>query len=233
MSDLTDENKTFLEEFESFFRDDNKPKEDKKNFLEEIQEAFFDVITKPLRDRPKSLNKFLKKNPDVKVSEIRICRKPVRKEISFLLNIISKGKVEKVKKKYNYDDIYHLYSILVLEDGRKFHFEKNEIVVIKQISNKQDLKHTDCVNRVVVSKNFKGLIEELESENKKLYFYSAQRHNCQAFISQIAHKLGVRDLDKFINQYGAKDIFKNKGLRQFALKITTMANAGKRLLGMD
>ena len=233
---LPQEEQDFLEEYDRIAQAETQDEENFEKMLnadESFGEKVFNFFTTPLRGRPKNLTKFINKNPDLNIVEIRICRKPVAKYINFFVNLITKGEVEKAKSKYNYDDIFHLYVILIFSDGRAFHLEKNEIVIINQITPEQNLKNTDCHNRFVSNKNFKKLIEDAESDYKNFYFYSAHRDNCQAFVRQITRKLGIRDLNRFIMQYGASDVLQDKGARNFSLKITTMANAGRRLLGLD
>ena len=241
---LTEEEKQekgFMGEFNRKIKERDDSQLDFDDVFEEEEESklkpfikrIFDFFQAPLRGRPKSLTKFLKNNPDLKIIHIRICRQPVEKYINYFVNLITAGRVNEAKKNYNYDNIYHLFAIITFNDGRKYHLEKNEIVIMNEISQEQNLKHTDCKDRTIHKRNFKKLIESAEKDYKNLYLYSAHQDNCQAFIRHIAHKLGIRSLDSFIMQYGAKDILQDKGARNFTIQITTLANAGRRLLGLD
>lgn len=239
LKEMSEEDRIFLEEFEAKQIQEQKDEAELEELLksddnkkESFKDKVWNYFTKPLKGRPKNLTKFLKKNPNIKIVELRICRQPVEKYISYFMNLLTKGKYERVKEEYNYDNIYHLFIILIFDNGQAYHFEKNEIVVINQITPQQNMKHTDCHNRFT-NKKFIDLIEEAESDYKNLYFYSAHRDNCQTFIRQLVRKLGIKDLNGFIMQYGSQEILANKSVQGLTVGITTMANAGRKVLGLD
>ena len=76
---------------------------------------FLDVY---LNKRPKILNTFLTKYGNIKIKSLIISRKPVAKIYQQILNIITLGEYNKNKKKYFYDDVYHLYMIIIFENGQ-------------------------------------------------------------------------------------------------------------------
>ena len=62
-----------------------------------------------------------------KIKEIYIYRKPIQKFIKTFLNNVSFNQIEDNLKKYNYDDIFHLF-LIVKTDNNDILIEKNEIL---------------------------------------------------------------------------------------------------------
>ena len=187
-------------------------------------------LSKVAKSRPKGVNHFLKKYPDVNIREIRVCRKPIKKEFTKIMNWVSGGELEKVKKKYDYDDIFHLYAFLILDNGKKFFVEKNEIVVMKEYRGRIEDKHMDCKNKFVSPMKFKDFVKKAEKSYKNIYLYSAHNDNCQKFVRHLANTLGTKELDSFVMQYNAGEILKGS-VKENAKKVTTMANLMARLFG--
>ncbi len=206
--------------------------------MSKVVEKVIDVVTgrkiieRKLKSRPRSVDKFLKKYPDVKVREFIVCRKPIQSEVAKVLNLMTKGNLDKVKEKYNYDDIFHLYGFLILDNGKKFYIEKNEIVVMKEYRGNISRKNLDCKTKRIKPKNMVDLIQEAERTYPNLYLYSATHDNCQRYIRHIAHTLGVNDLDDFIMQYQATEVLTGNS-KKVAKSLTSIGNLFKRFIRKD
>ena len=148
-------------------------------------------LSKLAKSRPKSVSHFMKKYPDAKIREIKVCRKPIKEQFTKLLNWWSGGELEKVKKKYDYDDIFHLYAFLIMDNGKKFFIEKNEIVVMKEYRGRIEDKHMDCKSKRVSPMKFTDFVVKAEKSYKNIYLYSAHNDNCQKFVNHIANTLGA------------------------------------------
>ena len=76
----------------------------------------------------------LKKYWDYNIIGIIIEKSPIISAIDTALNLISFGKWAEAKKKYNYDDLYHLYLIITLDlrngKTKRLLLEKNQSINI-------------------------------------------------------------------------------------------------------
>lgn len=140
-----------------------------------------------------------------KITAIRIAREPIEEIIEKALNVISLGKWGRLKKKYNFDTLFHLSIQMNLEDGTILSFEKIDVVNLeeKAICNKKSVKCKEIAynqNSLTVNEFVK---EPLKTIPKKQYFeYSSFKYNCQDFISKIlaSHNLLTAPDKTFIYQ---------------------------------
>ncbi len=103
----------------------------------------------------------MKKYGEQKIVEIYICRKPVEKYVKTLLNVVSIGKFNSEMKKYNYDDIYHLFCIMKLSNGEYLLTKRNQRVSFRKatvnelnqskdkVSIQTDIKVSDLFNKAI------------------------------------------------------------------------------------
>ena len=86
-----------------------------KGLLKKIKEKHLEI----LKSRPRNIFKFMRDKGDNKIVSINVCRTPINKTIKKVLNLLTKQTLEEVRKKYDYDDVYHLYAVLIFEDNSK------------------------------------------------------------------------------------------------------------------
>ena len=89
-----------------------------------------------LNQRPKAINDYLKLHGNKKLRRIIVSRKPVSAKIQYIADLVTFGGWTQNMKKLNYDDIYHLFCIVELDDGTLFKLEKNSRVDITLHDNK-------------------------------------------------------------------------------------------------
>ncbi len=152
-----------------------------------------------LRKRPKILNNLLSKYGDNKIIKISICRTPLSKPVYYLVNIITLDEFRKNRKKLNYDNIYHLYMIVYLDNGVIFGIEKNvRLNIWFKITIR---KNSKCKNKIV---NNITLIDFIENGEKiggsDFYRYTADYNNCQKFINDLLKSNKIIGLSKFVLQ---------------------------------
>ncbi len=194
-------------------------------------EGFFKKIKelhiRKLKSRPNIIKRFLLSHGNKKVVRVKICRVPLNKMVDKALNFINLGKIEKLKKEYNYDKFFHLYMILLLDSGEQFLLEKNEIVSMKTapLFKPGTEYRTSNTNNIT----FKEMILKAENSYANIYYYNSVTENCQKFIQHISKQLNIYHLDGFIIQYHVKDII-NKPTKKFAYFLTTLAASGKRYI---
>jgi hypothetical protein len=143
--------------------------------------------------------------------------------------MISRGQVNDVKKKYKYDDMYHLYVIITFENGQKYELQKNQIVEIKPFKSKLQ-KDSECKDRVLNNKpNFNYVLSELEKKYPdSLYLYQGWNYNCQDFLNKFTKECGI-NLAPFIMQYWNQP-FEKKHMRKIARFVTDLSASVQRYI---
>ena len=192
-------------------------------------------FSNPLTVRPKHIKELINKLGSKKITFIKICRQPIIETILKAYKLVAGNKLAATKKKYNYDQIFHLYMILYLDDGRvvstplyeaadssAIRIEKNERVSVKYNYTEND-QAKDCTPKVKANGiTIKQLIEEYEKVGS--WRYDAEISNCQYFVKDMSNILGVFAYDSFIKQ-------KLEGvLPRYASVIANMATDASALL---
>jgi len=72
----------------------------------------------------------LRKYGDIEIKKLTVVRTPISGALNRLLNILSLGKMKRMKQKHGYNDYFHLYLVATLKNGVKIVAEKNERVNI-------------------------------------------------------------------------------------------------------
>jgi len=186
---------------------------------EGIIDDFRKKINSKLDSRPKAINSFLKKNSKKAVIQIDVCRRPVNSIIRKILNFLSNGHLEEALRKYDYDQIYHLYMNITLSDGSKYSLEKNQRVKVKRGGIKPN-SNTEC--RTVSNLNIpvQRFITNGEKSGVNFYRYSTV-NNCQRFINDLLTRNGIKKLTSFVKQ-NAKELL-NPFTKKVAQAVTDVA----------
>lgn len=141
-------------------------------------------ITGARKSAPPVIKELLSKYGDNKILTIKVCREPIQSLIRKALNVISFGQFEKNLSKYIYDDLFHLYLVLTIENGDKvidILMEKNQTVNVKINSKPVG----DCF--IVPYNSSSNLtINKLITNGEKLqgdtYWVWSVDNNCQVFV---------------------------------------------------
>jgi len=187
-----------------------------------------------------STKNMLKKYGNSEITNIEIQRSPIIGVIDKALNLVSLGKWEDLKTKYNFDKLYHLYAIFTINyNGQRkpILVEKNQSI---NVSDKIPTK-TDETRSLMIGTN-KGLtINSLLDNTLKnigsdqFYIYDPFKgRNCQNFIKSILESNGIYNdrINKFVFQ-DISELAKEIGYTtNIAKGITDFAAFGERLLGM-
>jgi hypothetical protein len=172
-----------------------------------------------------------------KIIDIYIYRSPIQKMIKSFLNVVSFNQIEDNLKKYNYDDIYHLY-LIVKTNNNYVLIEKNEIVNI-QIIDINDINNKYKVEKIKIDYNDNlTLIDLLNNTLNKIksynfFNYDSRNLNCQKFILDIltSNNLMKNQYYNFIYQ-NPYEIYENTGiLSSFNKVITNIGSTYKIIKG--
>jgi hypothetical protein len=157
--------------------------------------------TQALSQMPKQVSDSLKKYGDFTVREIIVGRTKVLKVVQTLLNAITLGNFNREKQKYGYDDIFHLYAVLVLDNGVKLITERNQRIVLTEDTNNRD----NVPDKISISTNIKlnQLFQNaINADGDKIWRYDSLSNNCQNFITSLLRNSGylTAEANTFINQ---------------------------------
>ena len=189
-----------------------------------------------------SANNMLKKYGDYNITGLIIEKSPIISMIDKAINFISLGKWESVKKKYNYDVLYHLYLIITLDLGngqtKKLLLEKNQSINISEkIPSKTE--KTQNIN-IFPPKNISlnNLLQNtLNKVGKDQYFIYDPfgGKNCQNWVKNIfeSNNLYNSKINSFVFQ-PIQELSKDLGSTTtgFSKFVTDTAAFGERLLGL-
>ena len=104
-----------------------------------------------LNKRPKAINDYLSLHGNKGLRRIIVSRKPVSAKIQYIANLVTSGGWGQNMKKLNYDDVYHLFMLVELDDGTLFKLEKNSRVDITLHDNKlgDTMINIDNINKTM------------------------------------------------------------------------------------
>lgn len=145
----------------------------------------------------------LDKYADNIVKSILVCREPVQKFIDVFMQLLSAGEIKRAQKKYGYDDLYHLFTFVTLDNGAKLIIEKQQTVIIKAVSSNE--KHQKSMN-VDMKNTTPSLFQLINNTRIKMgshfLHYTANQYNCQDFVHSLLSSNGLmtEELRLFINQ---------------------------------
>ena len=185
------------------------------------------------KDYPPKVRGILSKVGTQKINNIVIKRTPVPSVLTGALSLFSLGKFGK-RVERAYDELFHLYVILNLENGQNVLLEKNEVINMDiEPKNRPNTESKTVVGTIMpVSLNDMLLNTKKYMGDKKFYGYSARDNNCQDFIVAFlkSNNLGNNDDFTFIKQ-NTKDLFNNlPSLRKLSNTITDIGATANVIL---
>lgn len=193
-------------------------------------------LTGSRKHAPPIVREFIKDHGQDKIVAMSICRKPVQKFVTKVLNALSLGNLFENLKKYNYDDLFHLYMVLVVEDSKKKQkvivLEKNHVVNI-QIFDKSSY-NGECmpvdVRKAGVNLTVSYLLTKAEQYQPNDFWIWTSINNCQRFVESIlkANNLYNPRLESFVSQCVRCVI--GPDLRSFSDRIVDLAARGDILI---
>lgn len=149
-----------------------------------------------LDSRPKILNDLLEREGDQIITEIEVCRTPIRSFITKTLNFLSLGQFAREMKRRGFDTMFHLYLVLHLANGKTYSLEKNQRVNVipRKIPG-------ECRDMKYGKKTLRDFMETPEKLKIPGYYrYDAFRDNCQKWVDDILRANGIVKFNRFVLQ---------------------------------
>lgn len=198
--------------------------------IRSIPSRIIDFFKGPRSDAPPVIRNALQNYGDQQITRLRVCRTPLNGMVEKILNIISSGEFNKQKQKLQYDQVFHLYLIIDLKNGKTFRIEKNATVDFAEYSGPV------CGMLVPVTKTltFSDLINKpAEKFGSTFWQYNSITNNCQVFVKNILDTAGLNssELTTYVMQ-DAKAIFSTSPeyVKMFQNAVTDLGARGNILL---
>lgn len=148
------------------------------------------VVQGPRKTATARFKKFLDETQGNKVVKVELGRKPIVKPVHKALDLLSLGRFSKKQKELKYDDVYHQYIIVTLDNGRKYKIEKNEVVIEKPAKD-TDYKSSQIWDIPLKGKELtlKSMIDTAsKGQEQSFWQYSGSANNCQKFSRDIIER---------------------------------------------
>jgi len=159
-----------------------------------------DLEEAALSQYPRKVQNFLNKYSGERMTNIRVCRKPLGSTYDKVFDVLSLGSWSKAKKKENFDSVFHLYLTFTL-GGKHVILDKQHNITIKISKDSCKDSLPVPISGEITLKTF------LERGRKrvgdaKFFPYNALTNNCQDFLLNllVANGLNRPNLVKFIKQ---------------------------------
>jgi hypothetical protein len=149
------------------------------------------------------------------IKSMFVCRFPMSRAITDILNLVSLGKFNAVRHKIGLDTLFHLFVYLVLENDVVLILTKNEIVKIiddpKKIQQmtfaSRDHKQLQCISvdisvDIPVDTTLGSLFVNAMAQNDQFWSYDVRNNNCQDFVLNLLQgsQLLTRSTFEFVKQ---------------------------------
>ena len=172
---------------------------------------------------PQNVKNALSKIGNNKITSARVGRTPVQSIIQGALKTVAN---------VPYDDLFHLFIELTLDNGQKWVLEKIErINLVKEDRSKK--QGAEFTSSFPVNKTVNELFQSTKNRmGDKFLPYQSASNNCQVFIMGVldGNSLNNAERTSFVKQ-DTKAIFeKNPALRKFANTLTDIGGYGNALI---
>ena len=163
------------------------------------------VINKNINYTKSTLN-LIKKYGDKTIVGLIVKRKPI--SVSAILTLARKVSktLERTFSSKVYDELYHLYIEIRLEDGTTLILEKNSVIALSKTTRKAEEEY---VVSNVPDITLNQMLDKTQVKMKSKYFvYDAIKNNCQVFLLAIMTSNNISGTETFIKQDVSKLIGK-------------------------
>ncbi len=148
-----------------------------------------------------SVRKFFEENGNKVIKSMHVNRQPINKVVDKIVNYASFGKWSSNKKALHYDDMFHLYMIIILQDRKKYYIEKNHVVEIEPYEGHYYGMAVPLNGRKITMNELFANTEKSRGASK-MWNYNYADNNCQVFIKSLLDSNGLltKPLEDFIMQ---------------------------------
>lgn len=150
---------------------------------------------------PPQVQKYIKSIGDELITDLKVGRYPLSKNISTILRLVTFGGFDRAKKELGYDNMFHVFLII----NNKYVLERNHVTTMKEYSPHEN--EEQIVVNVAQNQNIQDFMDNTASRyGPQLQRYSASNNNCQDFVIQALASNGL--LNESISAFVKQDIEK-------------------------
>jgi len=179
-------------------------------------------ISAPYHRLPKSFRKFLDRHGDELLDSFEIYRVPIDHLTTGILNLLTAGDWENIKKRAGQDQLFHTYAII----NGKYLYEKTQVPVLKETTISRE--GAESTRTPVTRISIRDFIGNAMNKMGDHYFsYNAFTNNCQDFLlmSLEASRMVGANTRMFLKQDTEKLIKETPSLSKYlAEKVVDIAN---------
>jgi hypothetical protein len=203
---------------------------------------------------PNFLSKYIRKGPSpevrknlasyggIKIIDVSVCRRPLEKLLTMIAKALTLGKIEEHLKKYGYDNLYHLFLLLKMENGITLLVDKQEVVNAKVVPDNyyeqgQECKKLKVNDSITLNQLFEGGYKIFDNEHKgeNFWLYDAFTNNCQIFVNALlkgtSGKISYSEEDKkYVMQNVGMVIKKTDLISKVASVLTDLGALKNRII---
>ena len=212
--------------------------EQKKNGSGIISYLKSKINFQPRKWPTKRFENFLNQNGNKTIVTMKVGKQPIQSMTKRIMNWLSMGKFNKIKNELKYEDVYHNFLIVMLEDRKKWLIERKHVVVARPY-HKNDVNETQMIwIPIPCDLTLNELINNASREDANFWRYDPEICNCQTFILDICRKNRVyipQDIQEQIQPQNSTMLLNTlpKKLQKLPKLVTDAANVGDRLLFGD
>ena len=172
-------------------REKNQYAEEVGGFINPIR-RIKEVMGGIREDYSPSIREWLDKNGEKSIRKLFVARYPIASWINKMFNWITFGKWNQAKKKYGYDEFFHLSLIVEYGDGEKMRLEKNQTIEIhKDVSMKEHEQRLEInVPRIITINEMLNKTEKMMGKSS-FFRYDSMKNNCQNFTRALLVSIGL------------------------------------------
>ena len=175
-------------------------------------------------DYPYDQQRLLNKYGDNTVVSIRVGRTPLPSILTKVLNLVTFGGFQKLVDK-SYDDLFHLFSIISLDNGVDILIEKNQSINMKVVNN-YNPKGAEYIDVKVSGITLSELLNDARKKMGKDFFnYHPTNNNCQDFIISLLSPFLTNEAKNFIKQNVVSIFTKYPRTRKLMATLTKLGTA--------
>lgn len=170
----------------------------------------------------------IKKYGNLPILSMQIFRTPLSSKVNMFLNALSFGKLNAIKKKYGFDDFFHLALVCNL-GSKNIMCQKNSVVDITEAY--KDKENTEVFNVDMMGKTFtiNDMLSKTRSRlgDKAFFEYDMLSHNCQHFVANLLESEGIfnPDVKAFVYQNISEIIKEIPAFSKYLIRGTTDLDA--------
>ena len=170
---------------------------------------------------------------DNKIVSLLIIREPIKEAINMFVNVITDNKISEFKKQVGVDDLFHLFMIATLDDGRLIRIEKNSEIDVKLLSSMPKVNNDNMLNiNIPTPITVNDLLNNTKNKigDRLFWDYNAMTNNCQDFLYNVLYTNGYESINPLMKSFIKQDLTKlSKSLSSTQKNImNTITTLGKK-----